>query len=106
MTIGVVIAQRRLGKKGIYCISPRTINVAGSIDCVCFDKTGTITEDGMDMWGVMPSAKGVRAVLAAGGQTTKAEEADGNTARLLDPVKKVGLAFYVLFFIFIIICIS
>ena len=97
MTIGVVIAQRRLGKKGIYCISPRTINVAGSIDCVCFDKTGTITEDGMDMWGVMPSAKGLQAVLA--GQT-KAEEADGDTARLLDPVKKVLFYFVFSFLLF------
>ncbi len=39
--------QDRLQKQGIYCISPRTINVSGSIDCVCFDKTGTLTEDGL-----------------------------------------------------------
>ncbi len=38
MTIGRFYAQRRLQKKGIYCISPRAINVSGSIDCVCFDK--------------------------------------------------------------------
>ena len=29
------------------------INVTGSVDCPCFDKTGKITEDGMDMWGGM-----------------------------------------------------
>ncbi len=55
MTIGSVYAQRRLERKGIFCISPRTINVSGSVDCVCFDKTGTLTEDGLDMWGVVPA---------------------------------------------------
>jgi P-type E1-E2 ATPase len=65
MTIGVVIAQQRLGKKNIFCISPRTINVAGSTDCVCFDKTGTITEDGMDMWGVIPTRVGLQSTLRA-----------------------------------------
>lgn len=38
MTVGRVCAQKRLKKNQIFCIAPRTINVAGSIDCVCFDK--------------------------------------------------------------------
>lgn len=38
MTVGRLYAQKRLEKQNIYCISPRTINVSGSIDCVCFDK--------------------------------------------------------------------
>lgn len=59
MTIGIVLANQRLVPKNIFCISPRTINVAGTTDCVCFDKTGTITEDGMDLWGVVPVAKGM-----------------------------------------------
>lgn len=54
MTVGRMYAQSRLKNNHIYCISPRTINVAGSINCVCFDKTGTLTEDGLDMWGVVP----------------------------------------------------
>ncbi|XP_036234202.1 polyamine-transporting ATPase 13A3 isoform X2 [Bactrocera oleae] len=54
MTVGRFYAQKRLKKKDIYCISPRSINVAGSIDCCCFDKTGTLTEEGLDMWGVVP----------------------------------------------------
>lgn len=53
MTVGRLVAQRRLERKKIYCTSPRTINVSGSIDCICFDKTGTLTEDGLDMWGVV-----------------------------------------------------
>nr|XP_034192113.1 probable cation-transporting ATPase 13A3 isoform X2 [Osmia lignaria] len=55
MTVGRLVAQRRLEKNKIYCTSPRTINVSGSIDCICFDKTGTLTEDGLDMWGVVPA---------------------------------------------------
>ncbi|XP_067614148.1 polyamine-transporting ATPase 13A3 isoform X2 [Eurosta solidaginis] len=54
MAVGRVYAQKRLKKKSIYCVSPRSINVAGGIDCCCFDKTGTLTEEGLDMWGVVP----------------------------------------------------
>lgn len=38
MSVGRFYAQRRLERSNIYCISPRSINVSGSIDCVCFDK--------------------------------------------------------------------
>ncbi|XP_032597910.1 polyamine-transporting ATPase 13A2 isoform X2 [Drosophila grimshawi] len=56
MTVGRFYAQKRLKTCNIFCISPRSINVAGSIDCCCFDKTGTLTEDGLDMWGVVPKS--------------------------------------------------
>ncbi|XP_037950937.1 probable cation-transporting ATPase 13A3 isoform X2 [Teleopsis dalmanni] len=56
MTVGRYYAQKRLEAKSIFCISPRSINVAGSINCCCFDKTGTLTEDGLDMWGVVPKS--------------------------------------------------
>ncbi|CAH0549371.1 unnamed protein product [Brassicogethes aeneus] len=54
MTIGQLYSQKRLEKNKIFCISPRTINVAGSLNCVCFDKTGTLTEDGLDLNCVVP----------------------------------------------------
>ncbi|XP_071449329.1 polyamine-transporting ATPase 13A3-like [Hetaerina americana] len=54
MTVGKMYAQRRLEKKGIFCINSRVINVSGSVNCVCYDKTGTLTEDGLNMWGVIP----------------------------------------------------
>ncbi|XP_067879690.1 polyamine-transporting ATPase 13A3-like isoform X2 [Heterodontus francisci] len=41
MTAGIVYAQHRLKQKGIYSISPQRIN------------TGTLTEDGLDMWGFL-----------------------------------------------------
>ena len=53
MTVGSLYAESRLKAKGIFCISPRSINISGSIDCVCFDKTGTLTEDGLDLMGVV-----------------------------------------------------
>nr|XP_043069563.1 polyamine-transporting ATPase 13A3 isoform X3 [Drosophila bipectinata] len=56
MTVGRFYAQKRLKASNIFCISPRSINVAGSINCCCFDKTGTLTEDGLDMWGVVPKS--------------------------------------------------
>eukprot|EP00057_Strongylocentrotus_purpuratus_P007019 XP_011661493.1 PREDICTED: probable cation-transporting ATPase 13A3 isoform X1 [Strongylocentrotus purpuratus] len=58
LTIGMVFAQFRLKKEGIYCISPQRINLCGTVDVVCFDKTGTLTEDGLDLLGVQAASKG------------------------------------------------
>ncbi|XP_030843077.1 probable cation-transporting ATPase 13A3 isoform X2 [Strongylocentrotus purpuratus] len=58
LTIGMVYAQFRLKKRGIFCISPQRINLCGTIDIVCFDKTGTLTEDGLDMLGVQETSNG------------------------------------------------
>lgn len=57
MTIGTVYAQARLRKSGIYCISPRSINLSGCINCFCFDKTGTLTEDDLSFSEVVPCNK-------------------------------------------------
>lgn len=45
-----IIAQMRLRRKQIHCISPSTINTCGAVNVVCFDKTGTLTEDGLDFY--------------------------------------------------------
>uniref|UniRef100_H2YT60 Cation-transporting ATPase n=1 Tax=Ciona savignyi TaxID=51511 RepID=H2YT60_CIOSA len=55
MTIGIIYAQLRLKKQKIHCISPQRINVSGQIDVVAFDKTGTMTEDGLDLSHIVPS---------------------------------------------------
>ncbi|XP_039706644.1 putative cation-transporting ATPase 13A4 [Pteropus medius] len=57
LTTGIIYAQRRLKKRGIFCISPQRINVCGQLNLVCFDKTGTLTRDGLDLWGVVPCNK-------------------------------------------------
>ncbi|XP_049658892.1 probable cation-transporting ATPase 13A4 isoform X5 [Accipiter gentilis] len=54
LTTGIIYTQRRLKKKGIFCISPQRINVCGQLNLICFDKTGTLTEDGLDLWGLLP----------------------------------------------------
>ena len=38
MSMGKMYAQNRLQKHKIFCINSRVINVAGGINCVCFDK--------------------------------------------------------------------
>uniref|UniRef100_UPI00358F840E polyamine-transporting ATPase 13A3 isoform X2 n=1 Tax=Myxine glutinosa TaxID=7769 RepID=UPI00358F840E len=54
LTAGIVYAQRRLKRQGIFSTSPNRINICGQINLVAFDKTGTLTEDGLDLWGVVP----------------------------------------------------
>ncbi|XP_036938816.1 probable cation-transporting ATPase 13A3 isoform X2 [Acanthopagrus latus] len=58
MTAGIVYAQRRLKRVGIFCISPQRINMCGQLNLVCFDKTGTLTEDGLDLWGIQRAEDG------------------------------------------------
>ena len=38
LAMGIVFAQRRLVTQSIYCISPRSINICGTVNTVCFDK--------------------------------------------------------------------
>lgn len=38
LSAGLVYAQNRLKKENIFCISPRSINICGSINTVVFDK--------------------------------------------------------------------
>ncbi|CCD24889.1 putative acid anhydride hydrolase NDAI_0E00730 [Naumovozyma dairenensis CBS 421] len=55
LTIGTGFSLARLKKKGIFCISPTRVNIGGKIDIMCFDKTGTMTENGLDVLGVQLS---------------------------------------------------
>jgi cation-transporting ATPase 13A3/4/5 len=59
MAVGTAFAIARLRKQLIICTSPPRVNVSGRVDTVVFDKTGTITEDGMDLQGLRPAVKGV-----------------------------------------------
>ncbi|XP_035375922.1 probable cation-transporting ATPase 13A3 [Electrophorus electricus] len=58
MTAGIVYAQRRLRRAGIFCVRPQRINICGQLNLVCFDKTGTLTEDGLDLWAIQRAEKG------------------------------------------------
>lgn len=43
MTAGIVYAQRRLKRVGIFCISPQRINICGQLNLICFDKVGPLS---------------------------------------------------------------
>lgn len=59
MTVGIGIAIGRLRKSKIFCIDPERINFAGSVDVVCWDKTGTLTLSGLSWVGIEPASDGV-----------------------------------------------
>ncbi len=48
---GLLFALSRLQKLKIFCISPPRVNSAGRITRFVFDKTGTITEEGLTVFG-------------------------------------------------------
>lgn len=57
MTVGVSFAISRLKDKGVSCISPHAVNIAGKVTVMCFDKTGTLTESTMQLKGIEENAK-------------------------------------------------
>jgi P-type E1-E2 ATPase len=55
---GLLFAISRLKKQQIFCISPPRVNSAGRITRFVFDKTGTITEEGLTVLGYRPVLEG------------------------------------------------
>ncbi|KAA0202258.1 hypothetical protein HAZT_HAZT011878 [Hyalella azteca] len=47
MTVGILYALRRLKSARIYCISPRTVNISGVLNCFCFDKVNCLLSSGL-----------------------------------------------------------
>jgi cation-transporting ATPase 13A2 len=45
----------RLRSSRIFCINPERINFAGWVNVVCWDKTGTLTDDQLDWQGIIYS---------------------------------------------------
>ncbi|KAF4722968.1 hypothetical protein FOZ63_013267, partial [Perkinsus olseni] len=55
MVMGQTVAAKRLrNHHKIFCLQPERIPVAGKISVMVFDKTGTITKDGMELSAVLP----------------------------------------------------
>ncbi|KAF4650416.1 hypothetical protein FOL47_001171, partial [Perkinsus chesapeaki] len=58
--MGQTVAAKRLrNHHKIFCLQPERIPVAGKISVMVFDKTGTITKDGMELSGILPARGGV-----------------------------------------------
>ena len=56
--VGLVYAQFRLKKTGIFTTQPQRINLAGGINLALFDKTGTLTESTLSLLGVKEMVNG------------------------------------------------
>ncbi|DAZ98290.1 TPA: hypothetical protein N0F65_008876 [Lagenidium giganteum] len=54
LTVSQANASKRLLAKGIFALNPQRIALAGKIRVFAFDKTGTITKEGLDFRGCMP----------------------------------------------------
>lgn len=52
LIIGQSISAKRLASKGIMCVDFSRITLAGKVKVFCFDKTGTMTKEGLDFIGV------------------------------------------------------
>lgn len=57
MTVGTAFSIYRLKKLKIFCISPPRVNVSGRVSIMVLDKTGTLTEDGLQVLGFRSCTK-------------------------------------------------
>ncbi|GLE06646.1 hypothetical protein PINS_up016040 [Pythium insidiosum] len=54
ITVGQVNASRRLQDRGVFCLNPQRVPLSGKVRVFAFDKTGTITKEGLDFRGCLP----------------------------------------------------
>ncbi|KAJ0389973.1 hypothetical protein P43SY_011227 [Pythium insidiosum] len=52
ITVGQVNASRRLQERGVFCLNPQRVPLSGKVRVFAFDKTGTITKEGLDFRGL------------------------------------------------------
>ncbi|KAL9655984.1 hypothetical protein ABK040_007605 [Willaertia magna] len=52
MSTTTSFAIERMKKNKVFCISPPRVNVSGIIKLIVFDKTNTLTRDGLDLLGI------------------------------------------------------
>jgi cation-transporting ATPase 13A3/4/5 len=51
-SMGQSMSSSRLGSTGLMCLAPERVPMAGVIDTMVLDKTGTITQEGMELHAV------------------------------------------------------
>ena len=52
--IGISFAISRLRKREIICVNRDKVNTAGKVNMICLDKTGTLTEEDLGIYGFRP----------------------------------------------------
>ncbi|DAZ96102.1 TPA: hypothetical protein N0F65_000650 [Lagenidium giganteum] len=84
ITIGQVNAAKRLQKQEVFCLNPQRVTLSGKVRVFCFDKTGTITKEGLDYRGCVP--------VRAGAMPTFESECMDMTSADLNSTMKFALA--------------
>jgi H+-transporting ATPase len=76
-TLAQQASARRLTRAGALVRSPRSVEALGRVDVVCFDKTGTLSENRLRVARIETAARCSRAqVLACAGRATPAPNGD------------------------------
>lgn len=60
LAIAVNASLMQLMRQGVFCTEPYRVPMSGRIDCVFFDKTGTVTTDQLEAIGMVPFKPGQR----------------------------------------------
>ncbi len=97
MTIVESVGATELAKRGVLVTRLDSIEDAASVDVLCLDKTGTITQNRLSVGDVVPFGTFVREdVIVAAGLASRGEGKDAIDAAVLDYVKdnKVDLNSY------------
>ena len=61
------MSSRRLADTGIFCLNPMRIAICGKVRVACFDKTGTITKEGLEFRGIK-ATKAAEEILVGRGE--------------------------------------
>ncbi|WP_280825290.1 cation-translocating P-type ATPase [Mycobacterium sp. OTB74] len=62
-TLAQQASARRLTNEGVLVRSPRSVEALGRVEVICFDKTGTLSQNRLRVTQVVPAAESTRADL-------------------------------------------
>ena len=88
LKVAQVLNCSRLKDKGVVVVEPEILNKAGKVHVMCFDKTGTITKEHLDIHGVLSIHRGIP---HASGMTSYVEGQGDNWTNGLDSNMQIAL---------------
>ena len=93
LTIVQSIGARELAKKGALVTRLNTVEDAASIDTICFDKTGTITQNKLSVADTIPFSGNLKEdVLRIAALTSKSDAMDLIDIAIIDYAKASGIS--------------